>query len=242
MSDGADGLLGSLTTISLISIFIVALVDTGTKHAIGPVGIALLVGAMCAFILFNSRLFGLKRAVVFMGDAGSTTLGFILAYLLIDYSQVGNAPISPVVAGWIIGLPLLDASGVILRRVLSGKSPFHPDRTHLHHLIMDAGYSVNHTVLGMLLIHAALISFSLIVYKVLGSAAEPYLFWGFVALVACRASVTRIHRFDTSTEPEVNELDFQPYREQSELNVTPKVVVFSRSKESNILKESETVE
>lgn len=187
MSDGADGLLGSLVTISLIAIFLIALRASESVHLITSQGIAMLIGAMAGFMLFNSRIGIRKRASVFMGDAGSTALGFVLAYLLIEYSQGVSAPISPVVAGWIIGLPLLDASGVILYRVLSRRSPFKPDRSHLHHLLLDAGTGVNRTVIIMSSIHTIMIGVSSLAYGLFGDASEAYLFWGFVVLVCARA-------------------------------------------------------
>ncbi len=187
MSDGADGLLGSLLLVSFTTIFFIALSHGEGGQVITAPGVAMLVGAVSAFMLFNSRVFGRARASVFMGDAGSTALGFVLAYLLIDYSQGKDAVVSPVVAGWVVGLPLLDASGVILHRVLSRRSPFAPDRSHLHHLLMDAGYSVNRTVLTVLALHGVMIGFSLLVFNLIGDASEAYLFWGFVALVMARA-------------------------------------------------------
>ena len=188
MSDGADGLLGGLTLISLLTILWFALGHESTEHQIAAPGIAVLVGALTAFLLFNSRIFKLRRALVFMGDAGSTMLGFILAYLLINYSQGPGAPISPVVAGWIVGLPLLDASGVILNRVFYARSPFHPDRSHMHHVLMDSGFSVNQTVLTLVSVHTLLIFFSVTIFEVVGTASEVYLFWGFIVLVLLRAA------------------------------------------------------
>jgi len=163
----------------------------GSQSPIGesPISVgsvAVLMGAMIAFITLNCRFFGLTRARVFMGDAGSTVLGFYLVYMLIAFSQGREAVISPVLAGWILGLPLLDGSAVIVSRLLDRKAPFHPDRRHLHHLLLDSGRSVNETVLTMVILHAVLIVAASAGYLIFGGAVDPVLFWTFVGLVVLR--------------------------------------------------------
>ena len=185
MVDGVDGLLASLILASLIALILFGMQVT-TEIAFSVSSIAMLIGALAAFAVLNCRFFGVPRARVFMGDAGSTMLGFVLVYMLIDYSQGSTAAISPVLAGWILGLPLLDASAVIAIRLMDGKAPFHPDRKHLHHLLLDAGCSVNRTVLSLLAAHVAIMAFASAMYLSLGNAADLYLFWGFVCLVIVR--------------------------------------------------------
>ena len=185
MVDGADGLLASLMLASLVVLILFGMHAT-TEVVFSVSSIATLIGALAAFAVLNCRFFGVPRARVFMGDAGSTMLGFMLVYLLIDFSQGSAAVISPVLAGWILGLPLLDASAVIAIRLLDGKAPFHPDRRHLHHLLLDTGYSVNKTVLSLLAVHVAIMAFASAMYLSLGNAADQFLFWGFVCLVLVR--------------------------------------------------------
>ena len=147
MMDGLDGLLGSLVLTSLFAIFALSFFSENTGLQNIPLGaVASMIGALLSFLILNSRI-RFHRARVFLGDAGSTLLGFILTYLLIDYSQGSTRVFSPVLAGWILGLPLLDASAVIARRVWEGSSPFRPDRMHLHHRLIDSGMSVNRTCL-----------------------------------------------------------------------------------------------
>lgn len=80
-----------------------------------------------------------------MGDAGSMFIGFTVIWLLVIGSQgdsLGNAPyFSPVAALWFIGLPLMDMSALIMRRLKKGRSPFSADQDHLHHIFMRAGFS-----------------------------------------------------------------------------------------------------
>ena len=151
-----------------------------------------MLGALCAFLLFNSRFFNLKQAAVFLGDAGSTAIGFCIVYLLIDFSQGSNPIISPVTAGWILGLPLLDASAVIGKRLLSGESPIKPGRDHIHHLLLDAGFSVNQTVGTLVFLHCLLIFIGVSAKLVAGLHTDMLLFWFFVALVFLRIIMTNL--------------------------------------------------
>ena len=203
MSDGVDGLLGSLILLSLFALFLFGFQSATGDMSVSHGSVVVLMGAMIAFITMNCRFFGLKRASVFMGDAGSTVLGFYLVYLLISFSQGSEAVISPVLAGWILGLPLLDGSAVIVSRLFDRKAPFHPDRRHLHHLLMDSGLSVNETVLTILGLHSVLIVSASVAYLIFGAAVEPMLFWGFVSLVVLRILFeTKIRGVKTAkTEP-----------------------------------------
>lgn len=184
MIDGVDGLLGSIALLSLIAIALLA-IDRNENHYI-----LALIGSICAFLIFNCRFFGLERARVFLGDAGSTTIGFMLVYLLIRYSQGQNEIFSPVVAGWILGIPMLDASAVIVIRLINRQSPFAAARDHIHHLLIDRGMSVNKTVSLIIGAHALMLSIAVVVNPFLSNAGEAILFWTFVMLVVCRVCVT----------------------------------------------------
>lgn len=76
-----------------------------------------------------------------MGDAGSTLIGFTIIWLLISSTQVDPHPINAVTALWIIAIPLMDMVAIMYRRLRKGMSPFSPDRQHIHHLIMRAGFT-----------------------------------------------------------------------------------------------------
>jgi UDP-GlcNAc:undecaprenyl-phosphate GlcNAc-1-phosphate transferase len=169
---------------------VLAFVTNGASaHAFEPATVAVIAGALTGFLFLNTRLFGNKRAFTFLGDAGSTLLGFFLVYLLIDHSQGTNPTISPVLAGWILGLPLLDGSAVITSRILDGKSPFLADRTHLHHLLQDLGFSVNQAVVTMLGLHIALMIVGTVISLTAGERGDLVLFWGFVLLVLLRIAL-----------------------------------------------------
>lgn len=104
----------------------------------------LLCASLFAFFLMNLHFFPSVKKI-FLGDAGSMFLGFILSFLLIRASQ-GHAPgdgvvIRPITCVWLIALPLMDMVSIMLRRLLKGRSPLCGDRNHLHHLLTDLGLS-----------------------------------------------------------------------------------------------------
>jgi UDP-GlcNAc:undecaprenyl-phosphate GlcNAc-1-phosphate transferase len=76
-----------------------------------------------------------------MGDAGSTMLGFTLAWLSVEVSQLPSRAITPVVILWVFALPIFDFFSSMVRRVIDGRSPFHGDSDHLHHILRRLGYS-----------------------------------------------------------------------------------------------------
>lgn len=180
MVDGIDGLSSGITIMTTVSLFTISFASVGIDISILMVT---LIGSVFAFFLFNIGFYGSSKKV-FMGDAGSTVLGFILAWLFITLSQNGEQPLSPVAAGWLFGLPLLDSVSVMVRRLLQRTSPFRADRKHLHHELQDLGLTARSTLIILLLIHGVMLCIGMALNSV--QAAEPYFFWGFVALVIFR--------------------------------------------------------
>lgn len=150
MCDGLDGLSGSLALVSLTGLFVAGLLWGGAE----AVTMLPLVGAaVIAFLCFNLRHPRRQHASVFMGDAGSMFLGFVLTWYAISLSQEGTTgagrSIPPAAALWFVMVPIFDAVAMMLRRLIRGRSPFAPDREHLHHVFLLAGFSVNQTVFIM---------------------------------------------------------------------------------------------
>ena len=150
MVDGMDGLAGSLVCISLLSVLGLLL-----EAGYADISFLLLVaGAIIGFLFFNLRIGKSGRGRVFMGDAGSTTLGLILAWVLVRYSQDGIGDegrlFAPVMALWVLALPLYDTVGVLIRRIFRGNSPFDADWMHTHHVLQRLGLGVNQTLAVML--------------------------------------------------------------------------------------------
>lgn len=138
MFDGSDGVAGGQA--------LACLVGLGTAEIVGgqtdQLGIILVLsGSISGFLVFNLPFQGTRRMRIFMGDAGSTLLGFVLAWLAVSMSQGVDRVIAPVTVLWIGALPLLDFFCSMVRRVLDGRSPFHADAEHLHHVLSRAGLS-----------------------------------------------------------------------------------------------------
>ena len=186
MIDGLDGLAGSIL---LVSFGAMAWLAVEQGDALSAKLLATYCGALLGFLCFNARVF-VRRARIFMGDSGSMLLGFVLAWYLIRLSQDGQHSIGAVTAGWIFGLPLVDTVSVMVGRVLSGRSPFAAGRDHLHHRLVDRGWSVNRTVLTLVAVHAAFVGVGVASND--HPEAEPYLFWLFVALVLVHHAVVSV--------------------------------------------------
>ncbi len=137
MVDGIDGLLGGLSCVSFAAIGIILWFD-------GQISLAMwcfaMIAAIVPYIMLNLGILG-RRYKVFMGDAGSTFIGFTLIWILLETTQGKTHPISPVTALWIIAIPLMDMVAIMYRRLRKGMSPFSADRQHIHHLIMRAGFT-----------------------------------------------------------------------------------------------------
>jgi UDP-GlcNAc:undecaprenyl-phosphate GlcNAc-1-phosphate transferase len=142
MIDGLDGLHGGMAAIMIILLMLAALL----AGAIGQVMVlALLLSPLVAFLIYNMRYPGHTKASVFMGDAGTLTMGLILGWFTIQFSQSPLNIISPAVAPWIVGLVIADTLALYMYRTLNKQKPFEPDRNHIHHLFVDNGVGVGKT-------------------------------------------------------------------------------------------------
>jgi UDP-GlcNAc:undecaprenyl-phosphate/decaprenyl-phosphate GlcNAc-1-phosphate transferase len=143
MVDGIDGLAGAL---SLVSMTTLALVAWYAQDMLLFNFCNIIIAAIIAFLSFNLRIFGFPSASVFLGDTGSTLLGFTVCWSAISASQCEHPLVAPTTVLWIMAIPLFDSVCSMLRRLSRGKLPFVPDREHLHHIMSISGYSVNQVV------------------------------------------------------------------------------------------------
>lgn len=143
LADGMDGLAGGLALIASAFVAIAAYL-TGRVMTLDTM--LILGGALLGFLHFNMRFPWQQRAKVFMGDSGSLMLGFLLAWAVIRVTQAAINPLPPAAALWFFAIPLLDTVSLMLRRMLKGKSPFHPGRDHLHHILLRVGYTDSQVV------------------------------------------------------------------------------------------------
>ena len=177
MVDGIDGLAGSLSFVILGFLAIVAGLANRFDYLLL---ILTMMGAVSGFLVFNLRYRGRVKAAVFMGDAGSTVLGFAFAWFFIVLSQGEGRAMAPVTALWLFGLPLFETITAILRRGLSKRSLFAPDHFHMHHLLKDAGFRITHIVLVIICLQLILGSIGLIgLYQ---GVPEAIMFYGFLGV------------------------------------------------------------
>jgi UDP-GlcNAc:undecaprenyl-phosphate GlcNAc-1-phosphate transferase len=177
MIDGADGMAGKMaliTTLGVATIFYLA----GAVELL-PLTWAML-GTLVGFLLLNSRLF-VKRAWVFMGDAGSMWLGLVLGWFMAQVTR-GSVSAEPALVLWLFGIPLIDTLVVMARRMKRKQSPFAADRTHIHHVLEQAGLSVGRTVLVLGLAQLVLVGIGVFFYLI--HAPSFVVFWSFVLLTA----------------------------------------------------------
>jgi UDP-GlcNAc:undecaprenyl-phosphate GlcNAc-1-phosphate transferase len=139
MLDGMDGLAGTMAFNALLALIVLS---SMTADAVASSLSIVLCGAVAAFLIFNIPAKFNRRFRCFMGDAGSTLLGFMLACLCISVSQGEGPKISPTTTLWVVAIPLFELLWTTIRRVLKGRSPFQPDSAHFHHKLQAAGFGV----------------------------------------------------------------------------------------------------
>jgi len=154
LCDGADGLGGGLVFIAVLWIAVMSAISAHPNSL--ALSLALL-GCIAAFLAFNMRSPWRSRAAIFLGDAGSLSLGFALAWLTVSGAQPQAQLFPPVTAIWLVAIPISDTIVCMSRRLLHGKSPFSADRTHLHHVLIDLGAPVGRAVA---LIHSIAFAFA----------------------------------------------------------------------------------
>src|SRR6266403_883963 len=147
-----DGLAASMALIGLAA----AGLATGVSAPAVSVA-AVACGATLGFLLFNFPAFRNRRLRTFMGDAGSTLLGFVVVWFALSISQGADRSMSPVAALWFALMPLSDFFSCVVRRVARGKMPLHAGREHFHYVLMRAGLS-GRQVLAVLLAFSVLYS------------------------------------------------------------------------------------
>jgi UDP-GlcNAc:undecaprenyl-phosphate/decaprenyl-phosphate GlcNAc-1-phosphate transferase len=140
--DGMDGLSGTLFLIAAMGMAIFGSI-AGDFTVTWLLLIAM--AAVIGFLLLNGRFFWNKRARVFLGDAGSLMLGFILAWCAVRLGSGSERAYAPMTAVWIFAVPLLDTTTLIWRRWRAGRSALSADQNHLHHAFKNSGFSVGET-------------------------------------------------------------------------------------------------
>ena len=160
--DGINGLCGGLL---LIPILALCLMSASHSTEI-DFYLLIIVISLCIFLVFN--LSNNPKINLFMGDAGSSGLGFIISFLIIAHVFEAKSTATPPVTLWLLMVPIMDTFSVIVRRTMRGQSIFQPGLDHLHHRLIKLGYSPLQTFLCLLL----LASLSALIGTILNSASD----------------------------------------------------------------------
>ena len=148
LSDGLDGLAGGLSLLVLLACAFLGYIQEATL----PIAVTLAVcGGLVGFMRYN-----VHPAEVFMGDTGSQFLGYTIGACLIMLTQ-NHSIYSPVLPLFLLGTPILDTAMVMYERIRAGRSPFKPDKNHLHHKLLRAGLTQEQAVISIYVLHFTLI-------------------------------------------------------------------------------------
>ncbi len=176
--DGLDGLACGVSTISAVTVLVIALLVSEGDIALV---MAALAGACLGFLPYNRN-----PARMFMGDTGSTFLGYVLATVSIQGLFKYYAVVSFAVPFLILGLPMFDTLFAIVRRLAHGQNPMAPDRGHIHHRLIDMGLSQKQAVAALYVI-SSILGLSAVVLTSSG-AVKAMLFLLALAVAAFLAS------------------------------------------------------
>jgi UDP-GlcNAc:undecaprenyl-phosphate GlcNAc-1-phosphate transferase len=160
--DGLDGLSSGIALIAAVTLGLISLTTTIAQPFIGLLCFAL-AGALLGFLRWNFH-----PASIFIGTSGVMFVGYTLALL----SILGSAKVA--IALLVLGVPIIDTFWIIVRRLVTGRSPFTPDRGHIHHRLLDLGLTHGQTVLVIYLICIGLAVLSF----VLSGTGQMYAFMG----------------------------------------------------------------
>lgn len=184
MVDGIDGLLGGLSIVTFSAIGLLLFDDGQLMYAYTCL---VVVVTMLPYIMLNLGFFG-RKFKIFMGDAGSMVIGFMVVWFLLCSSQAKGEPlIRPVTALWLIAVPLMDMASIMIRRVRRGDSPFKPDREHLHHIFQRLGFSSTQTLILICLLSAGYAAVGIFTER--AGVPEYVMFYAFLATFAVYAYV-----------------------------------------------------
>ena len=160
--DGLDGLSTGIALIAALTLGLISLTVTVSQPFIAVLCFAL-AGALLGFLRWNFH-----PATIFIGTSGVMFVGYTLAVLAI----LGTAKVA--IALLVLGVPIIDTFWIIVRRVANGRSPFTPDRGHIHHRLLDLGLSHGQTVL---VIYALCVGLALLSFLLSGTG-QLYAFMG----------------------------------------------------------------
>jgi len=192
--DGLDGLAAGVSAIAAATLGAIALLPQVSEPFVAWMAFSL-AGASVGFLLFNFH-----PARLFMGTSGVVFVGTMLAVL----SIFGTAKVAAALL--VLGVPIIDTFYVIVRRLVTGRAPFAPDRGHFHHKLLDVGLSQRQAVL---LIYAITLGLGALAF-VSSGRAQIYSFVGLLILFGVAALAL------SQRSAKAEELDPALYAEKAE--------------------------
>ena len=169
MIDGLNGLCTAMICSALLGFIILTGLDVINYAFI------ITLGALFGFLMYNLGAFGVKRRV-FLGDNGSSFLGFFIAWSCIYLSSSDNNFFNPVNALWLVFIPLCDCIYVIFDRLSRKQKIFSAERNHLHHLLIEKGLSASNVLSLMAILSISMMALGLYAEYYLNSNLSLYLF------------------------------------------------------------------
>ncbi len=179
MLDGLDGLAGGAAVCAFTGLLLLALAQDVVRVL---VVCSAMVGALLAFLMFNVPTRYNRSVRTFMGDAGSTLLGFLLAAVALTLVQPSTGSIPPAAILWVMPIPIFELFTSTVRRLWQRKSPLAADNGHFHHRLQQAGFSER----AVFLVYFAFSASSVVVATAASACSLPaaVMFIGFLGLFA----------------------------------------------------------
>jgi UDP-GlcNAc:undecaprenyl-phosphate GlcNAc-1-phosphate transferase len=189
MMDGLDGLTGCVTLVELGCLLFLSIHCGAQTEAMI---IAIVAGAIFAFLIFNFPAKFSEKRKVFLGDSGSTLMGLTLAWLCIRMSQDETAHYPAVLMLWIMALPIMDTLHLMINRKLRGVSAFKADRRHIHHILLQLDYSPKQVVLILMTVSLVMGIGGVSLW--MNGVPEKMLFVGIIALFSIYSSLAYLFK------------------------------------------------
>ena len=176
MIDGINGLCAGFALIALGAL------QAGSGFDVANYSLVIAMGSIIGFLFYNLGFLGTKRRV-FLGDNGSTFLGFLVAWTCINYSQSSEDLIHPVTCLWIVAIPLLDCLGVMVGRAIKGILPFSAGRDHIHHKLQKITNSSSKTLISLLTLGSLVAWIGIMIEKSYLSAESSFILFVVFAVI-----------------------------------------------------------
>ena len=175
MMDGLDGLAGGVGLLAFSAVAVLAVLVGNSE--LSKIATAF-VGAIAGFLYFNAPVKLIRRRLVFMGDAGSTLLGFAFAACAMTLVSARGGDIPPPLILWLVAIPIFELFTSTFRRAARGMSPMEADTGHYHHRLTDAGWPVAAISAFYFLFSALSVSIGLGCYA--ADVSDPVIFLSFL--------------------------------------------------------------